>query len=339
MLKQRVIMGLILGTIFVLLLWLDSYASGGWPGAPWSTPPGFMLAMVSLFVIPLAAWEMKNLLAKENVEISMRIIVVASTLCMLWPWFEQVAESVQLKHDDAVAAHSVTPDNVLISAQIEASPWYKVGRWFRSVKPHYLVPTILVLSLLAAVIKHSRHHKVDGAMANAGGTLLAIVYLGVLPGFFLPISMTHSAWMVLAIVAVVKAADVGAYFTGKSIGRHKLIPWLSPGKTWEGFVGGLVLSGVVGAAIAMTYRGPGEPLAHLSQAAVYIGGFLSGAFLGAAGQVGDLLESLLKRDAGVKDSGKVPGFGGVLDILDSPLLAAPVAYWLLKLVFKAPMIP
>ena len=141
--------------------------------------------------------------------------------------------------------------------------------------------------------------------------------------------------MVLGIVGVVKAADVGAYITGKSIGRHKLIPWLSPGKTWEGFFGGLLLSGIVGAAIAMGLRDNVASLANVPTAWVYIGGAISGALLGAAGQVGDLLESLLKRDAGVKDSGKVPGFGGVLDILDSPLLAAPVAYWLLKLVIRS----
>ena len=330
MLKQRLIVGLFLGALFVTLLWLDTWASMGWFQGARGAPPGFVLALVSLAVVPLALREMRDLLAKENVVISMRVTIVAASLCMLWPWLEQVAESIQQQHNGGWN----TLDGPL-KATVEQSPWYTVGRWFYSVKPHYLVPTILVLSLLAAVIKHSRHQRVDGAMANAGGTLLAIVYLGVLPGFFLPICMTHSAWMVLGIVGVVKAADVGAYFTGKSIGRHKLIPWLSPGKTWEGFFGGLLLSGIVGAAIAMGLRDNVASLANVPTAWVYIGGAISGALLGAAGQVGDLLESLLKRDAGVKDSGKVPGFGGVLDILDSPLLAAPVAYWLLKLVIRS----
>ncbi len=180
-------------------------------------------------------------------------------------------------------------------------------------------------------------------MANAGGTLLAIVYLGVLTGFYLPICMTHSAWMVLATVAVVKCADIGAYTTGRLIGRHKLIPWLSPGKTVEGFFGGLLFAGIVGAGIAMflqaTRAGVGgdpERWAGVSQLAAILVGAASGVLLGATGQLGDLLESLLKRDAGVKDSGAVPGFGGVLDILDSPLLAAPVAYWLLKIVLPPP---
>jgi phosphatidate cytidylyltransferase len=196
---------------------------------------------------------------------------------------------------------------------------------------------VLSAALLAAVIKHARDRRVQGAMANAGGTLLAIVYLGVLPGFFLPICMTHSAWMLFAVVAVVKCADLGAFITGKLIGRHKLIPWLSPGKTIEGFFGGLLLACIVGAFICYVFKTspPVNPLdrwAAIPLGYAVLGGGLAGILLGAAGQFGDLLESLLKRDAGVKDSGAVPGFGGVLDILDSPLLAAPVAYWLLKLV-------
>lgn len=158
-------------------------------------------------------------------------------------------------------------------------------------------------------------------MASAGGSLLAIVYLGVLPGFFLPIRLTHSAGMVVSVLLMVKSADIGAYAVGRLLGRHKLIAWLSPGKTVEGFLGGLLLAAAVGGV-----------LTHYSSEFRWWQGTLGGIVLGAVGQMGDLLESLLKRDAGVKDSGQMPGFGGILDLIDSPLLAAPVAYWMLKLV-------
>jgi CDP-diglyceride synthetase len=341
MLKHRLILGIILIIFLSGLMLLDSYAAGGWPVNPWSTPPGFFLAVVSLLIVPVALWEMRGLLASENVLISLRITGIAATLCMLWPWLEQVGESIDDTHTKLVA--SAPPGDAKAAAdiqRIESSPWYKIGHWFRSVKPHYLIPTILAFSLVAAVIKHSRKAKVEGAMANAGGTLLAITYLGVLPGFFLPICMTHSAWMVLVIVAVVKSADIGAYATGRLIGRHKLIPWLSPGKTVEGFFGGMIFSGIVGASLALVIKnnpgigGQDIHWIHLTRPTVVLGGALSGILLGIVGQLGDLLESLLKRDAGVKDSGRVPGFGGVLDLLDSPLLAAPVAYWLLKIVLR-----
>jgi len=324
MLKYRVIFGLLFGALFIALICLDSHYSRFWPAGSFSTPPGLFVAIACVIVIPFALREMQKLLASENVMISMRITVVASMLCMLWPWIEQVSESVmqmqaQLEHVTATAPATQTA----ALRAIEHSPWYQLSQWTRTVKPHYLVPTVLALSLVAAVVMYSRRQRVEGAMANAGGTLLAIVYLGVLPGFFLPICMTHSAWMLLIIVCIVKSADIGAYTTGHLIGRHKLIPWLSPGKTVEGFFGGLAFSGAVGAGAALLF-------AHFS----WPEGLIAGVLLGAVGQLGDLLESLLKRDAGVKDSGAVPGFGGVLDILDSPLLAAPVAYWLLKLVVR-----
>ncbi len=343
MLKHRIILGLLFAALFVGLLTLDWYAAAGWPMAHWSTPPGMLVAVVSVLVIPVALWEMRALLAKENVYISIRITVAAALLCMLWPWIEQVGDTIQQRlAEQTQALQAAGPASPAVQeriARIKSSPWYRIGTWFKSVKPHYLVSTVLALSLVAAVVKHSRDRRVDGAMANAGGTLLAIVYLGVLPGFFLPICMTHSAWMILAIVAIVKSADIGAFITGKMIGKHKLIAWLSPGKTVEGFIGGLALAGVVGAVVGLWMKlspavNPEDEVRwlHITQTMAILGGFVSGILLGAVGQVGDLLESLLKRDAGVKDSGAVPGFGGVLDLLDSPLLAVPVAYWLLKLV-------
>ena len=262
MLKQRLIVGLIIAALFVGLIWLDSYASGGWPLAAWSTPPGLMVALVSIIAIPLGLWEMRGLLAKENVTISLRITTLAAILCMIWPWLEEVAKRIQEQHAD-----------VLLQPRIEASPWYTVGRLFHSVKPEYLVPTVLAFSLVAAVIKHARHHRVEGTMANAGGTLLAVVYLGVLPGFYLPICMTHSAWMVLAIVGIVKAADIGAYTVGRLFGKHKLIEWLSPKKTIEGFFGGLALSGIVGACVAAGFQNHGGPAwTQFSVATVLTGG-------------------------------------------------------------------
>ncbi len=109
------------------------------------------------------------------------------------------------------------------------------------------------------------------------------------------------------------------------MGRHKLIPWLSPGKTWEGLFFGLLTAGAMG-AVCTRYIDP--PHYNLP----WWKGVIFGAIIGGIGQLGDLLESLMKRDAEVKDSGRlVPGFGGILDIIDSPLLAAPFAYLLFSL--------
>ncbi|MCL2640021.1 MAG: phosphatidate cytidylyltransferase [Phycisphaerales bacterium] len=317
MLRHRLIFGLLFIALFIAAIALDVWLSQGWPTQPRTIPPGSIVALICILIIPLAIREMQNLLQRQHVTISIRITVVAALLCMLWPWIEQVSDAIATKHDEL--------SRIEVVQTLETSPWFKVAHWTRSQKPHYLVPTVLSLSLLAAVVVHSRKQKVEGAMANAGATLLAITYLGVLPGFFLPICLTHSAWMLLAIIAVVKAADTGAYAVGRLIGKHKLIPWLSPGKTIEGFIGGIALSAIVSLL-----------LLHFTLPAFSIPmSLLAGIILGAIGQAGDLLESLLKRDAGVKDSGRLPGFGGILDILDSPLLAAPAAYWLLKLVANA----
>jgi phosphatidate cytidylyltransferase len=111
-----------------------------------------------------------------------------------------------------------------------------------------------------------------------------------------------------------------------------LIPWLSPGKTWEGLIGGIVLAAAVGAGgvLVLLQVIPGDSLPSLAGAAV------AGAFAAVIGQLGDLIMSLFKRDAGRKDSGhSIPGFGGVLDVLDSPLLVMPFAVWWLRWVQAA----
>ena len=186
--------------------------------------------------------------------------------------------------------------------------------------------TVLVLlaGVLAAVfIEQMVRARTEDVLRRVSATLLAVLYLGVGGALILALRVGHGMGLLAVFLAGVKGMDIGAYFTGKAMGRHKMIPWLSPGKSWEGLAGGTVVA-AVGAGAACAACGPGA--AGLS----WLQGALFGALVGMAGQVGDLCESLLKRSARVKDSGEVlPEFGGVLDVLDSPLLAAPVAHVLL----------
>jgi phosphatidate cytidylyltransferase len=123
----------------------------------------------------------------------------------------------------------------------------------------------------------------------------------------------HGAGWTLFVLVLVWAADTGAFFAGKAFGRHRLAPDVSPGKTWEGVAGGLLLAGVT-AAVAS--RGLEQPLVPL---------VLIGLVVAAFSVVGDLTESLFKRFAGVKDSGHlIPGHGGLMDRLDSVTAAAPL---------------
>jgi phosphatidate cytidylyltransferase len=129
--------------------------------------------------------------------------------------------------------------------------------------------------------------------------------------------------ILILFIVLTKFSDLGAYVTGSLLGRHKMIPTVSPGKTWEGFLGGIGFS--VGFGLLMVIFFPATlgkiPMGHV---------VLLGIMLGGMAVLGDLVESLLKREAGVKDSGGfLPGIGGGLDLLDSLLFNAPIMYaWL-----------
>ncbi len=174
----------------------------------------------------------------------------------------------------------------------------------------------------------------ENALVNLSVTIFIIFYAGGLAGFMSKLRMEVGGQSGVAVllfsVFLVKMTDTGAYFAGRFLGRHKMIAWLSPKKTWEGFAGGMVVT--VACALAVGYWLHASGFVRIEERympyrwALIVLGLLLGIFSVA----GDLCESLLKRDAAVKDSGKsLPGMGGVLDVLDSPLLAAPVAwlYW------------
>lgn len=191
-----------------------------------------------------------------------------------------------------------------------------------------VMATALWAVLSCAIIVHSRGAHIAGVVAATGGTLLSFAYIGVLLGAWLLVRCDVGPWVLVGAMLTVKASDIGAYFTGMSIGRHKLIPWLSPAKSWEGLFGGIALAAVAGGLLSWWSDALPDPRDHVP---VFLGA-ATGAVLGAVGTFGDLVESLLKRSAGVKDSGQVlPGMGGVFDVLDSPLLAGPVVWWALHL--------
>ena len=169
-----------------------------------------------------------------------------------------------------------------------------------------------------------RYEKPGGVTANVAAAVLALVYVGVMLTFVIQLRLLWGIGALASLVVVVKACDTGAYTVGRLIGRHKMAPVLSPGKTIEGAFGGL----------AFACLGSCATFAYLQQGS-WPGWIAFGLIVGIAGMLGDLAESLIKRDVGVKDSSRwLPGFGGVLDILDSILLAAPLAWlcWALGLV-------
>jgi phosphatidate cytidylyltransferase len=171
----------------------------------------------------------------------------------------------------------------------------------------------------------------QNAMENLAVTIFIIFYAGGLAGFMTKLRMEIGGPTGVAVllfsVFLVKMTDTGAYFAGRAFGRHKMVEWLSPKKTWEGFAGGLVAT--IGCALAVGQWLHAARIVRIEER--YLSHFWAlvvlGLLLGLFSVAGDLCASLLKRDAAVKDSGQaLPGLGGVLDVLDSPLLAAPVAW-------------
>ncbi|HZZ80467.1 MAG TPA: phosphatidate cytidylyltransferase [Gemmataceae bacterium] len=189
-----------------------------------------------------------------------------------------------------------------------------------------ILGAILAGFLLGVFLYEMATFKAPGrSLERMALTWLTLGYLALLPCFFAQVrwlSEDHAANSVRLALAVFvpKCCDIGAYFTGRLIGKHKMTPVLSPKKTWEGAFGGLTLATLV--AVGIDQLAPNSPL---RQDVVWEVAF--GLSVGFAGMLGDLAESLIKRDCQSKDaSAAVPGFGGVLDVVDAIIYSAPVCY-------------
>jgi phosphatidate cytidylyltransferase len=202
--------------------------------------------------------------------------------------------------------------------------------------PFELQPAVITFALIISLaLELPRHHRpatlIEWALTFAGAlyvggllrymillrdlntpldTAAPLATLGVEPG---------AAWLITTLL-VIWGQDACAYFAGRRFGRHRMTPGLSPKKTWEGAVGGFLGAVLLGVAAVYLFGLPISPLA----------GALLGAVAGVVGPLGDLAESLIKRQVGLKDAGSIiPGHGGILDRIDSLLFAAPVLFYLI----------
>jgi phosphatidate cytidylyltransferase len=200
-----------------------------------------------------------------------------------------------------------------------ATTWY----WPQVVHISQGMYLLLALAFVLAAMFLQQHFQLgnDGALANCGISCFSLLYLGLLGAFVLGIRIDEGPWAFLMFMFVVKSSDIGAYTFGKLFGKHRLSPRVSPKKTWEGLAGAVAAAVMVSLAFAVVFD-----IIKVWLAPIF------GACMAVTGQLSDLAESMLKRDAQQKDSSnRVPGFGGILDVIDSLLFAAPVAYVFFRL--------
>ncbi len=209
----------------------------------------------------------------------------------------------------------------MIASILLAGTWYWPQLLNRIDPGMYLGLMISLCIGLLFVIQYLKFGT-TGIMTNCGANFFSICYLGVLASFTVAIRIHFGLYTLFMFVFTIKCCDIGAYAVGSLWGKRKFSPNISPKKTWEGMAGGIVLSLIVAILFAVIFG-----IMPWYWAIVFASVF---AFVG---QLGDLAESLIKRDAEQKDSAAVvPGFGGILDLIDSPIMAAPFAYFFFRLI-------
>ncbi len=217
---------------------------------------------------------------------------------------------------------------IFVSVLMTAAPFYLSYYSDQEEVGQSLVTGLLVFTLLFACLRSLGARDTTNRVEAIGATVIGVLYIPFMLQFLVAILMRdgdsgNNLSLCLWVVAVSKFCDVGALLTGLAIGRHKMAPTISPKKTWEGAVGGVLISSGVGAAIVF-FAGEHFPASLTPAIAALIA-----APLAVTTIVSDLIESAVKRRADIKDTGKlIPGIGGAFDLTDSLILTAPVAYFI-----------
>ena len=239
--------------------------------------------------------------------------VHGTILCVLITLLIIPAQLELSKLAEAKNLKTFTPLTIIASI-LFATTWY----WPQLIE----IPPVIYLSfvsaflLLGLLLYQYFRYGTSEVLANCGVSYFSTIYLGLLGAFALGVRIKFGPWALLMYIFVIKSADIGAYSIGSIFGRHKFSPVISPGKSWEGMAGAVVTAIIVAILFAV-----------ICDIMVWWLAVIFGSCFAFLGQLGDLAESMIKRDAKQKDSASmVPGFGGLLDILDSLLPAAPFAY-------------
>lgn len=301
MLGTRLKTGIAMAVALAVVLALDE----------WTAPWFWLWLIIALVVTGLSSFELVGLLDQTSTRPS-REAVIGGVLALVFAnWAPHLAPRLQAlpQYAGRLTGSPLSP--------VDALAW----------------PMLAFVGVLMAtfVAQSLRFRQPGSTMATIAGTMLAVAYIGLLGSFLLQMRWLpgayHGTIAVASLFATAKGADTGAYTVGRIMGRHKLWPQLSPNKTVEGAIGGLIF-GVAGTLAVTAVARFILRIPSMSWPAAV--GF--GLVVGTAAQLGDLMESMIKRDCERKDaSAAVPGFGGVLDVIDSALFAGPVAYgyWLL----------
>jgi len=203
-------------------------------------------------------------------------------------------------------------------------------RYFYSPEASHWAVSLVILGAMTYHLIQFEHGSSQAA-TDFSITLAGALYLGWIGSYLVSLrALPGGMWWVLTVLPSVWLADIGAYLGGKTFGKHKMSPRLSPGKTWEGYVGGILTSVAVTPLLVWLYHFWGEVPTGLTP----LHGALIGLALSLLTPLGDLGESMIKRQAGAKDSGTLlPGHGGVFDRIDSWLWAGVIGYYLIVWIF------
>ena len=304
MLSRRLCFGTLIVAIVLALAWLDVriYQYGEERQIIW-LPKGIVLLPVYLVCLVLLTREVLRLLNAAGLRPYPPSVYLGNLFIAISCWIANVIQQYNLE--------------VLGNATSK-------GGWdWASTASFTALLAVAGGVILAFAAEMRRYSHPGGVTINLAGAVFTFAYLGLLSCFMIQLHMAYGIWAILSLAVVTKMCDTGAFAFGKLFGRYRITPGLSPGKTLEGAIGGLLFA-CVGSWFWFIVV---PPYCGKEAATPCICWATFGLAVALTGMIGDLAGSLIKRDSQMKDSGhSIPGFGGMLDVLDSILMAAPIAY-------------